>query len=512
MERLALIDLGSNSVRFVISEIADNGSYQLIYQEKESIRLSEGMWEKNCLTDVAMNRAIRALQAFAHMAEAMETTKIHAVATAAVRLANNGQDFMNRVLKETGIQLNCISGEEEARLGFLGVTNTIGLENFVLFDLGGASTEITLVENRQPIRSVSLPVGALTLTGKFQKGTDMTAKEYEKLTYYIRKTLARESWLKDVKRPLVGIGGTARNVAKMDQRATEYPITKLHNYEIKRNRVEEVFEMVYGKNLNQRRKISGLSEERADIIVAGMSLIKELMDYVNAKSMYIGGCGLREGLFYDYYGRNYMNQSGIIDDILIHSAENVLLSIPQNDLIHAQYIVNLCNMLFEQWQVLHGCHERTYKLLRVAALLHDIGKRINYYSHARHSGYMLVHSNLWGISHVEQAMCAFMVMNSHGYSNKFYKVSPYAKLLSSGHKAIISKMSAILSLAEAIDESHEQLAVSLSTKFKDDLVELTVWTKKNCNVSMAAVSVEKVAKHFKKEFNKKLVVKWKEAL
>lgn len=512
MERLALIDLGSNSVRFVISEIADNGSYRLIYQEKESIRLSEGMWETNYLTEAAMKRAINALQVFSHMAEIMKTTHVYAVATAAVRFSRNGKAFIKRVYEETGITLTCISGEEEARLGFLGVINTIGLDNFVLFDLGGASTEVSLVENRQVVRSVSLPMGALTLTGMFQHGTELTTKEYDIMIAHIQMLLEDEPWLKQIGWPLVGIGGTARNMAKIDQRSHEYPIAKLHNYELKYSRIVEILELVTSKSLAQRRKIPGLSQERADIIVAGAALIQQLSKYVGAKSMYIGGSGLREGLFYDYYGKHYMNTSGVIDDILMHSAENVLLSMPQNDLDHVKYTANLADTIFEQWQSLHGCNERIRKLLMVAALLHDMGKQINYYSHARHSAYMLVNSNLYGISHVEQAICAFIVMNSHGYTNKLYKTSEYAKLLGSGHKTIIAKMSLILSVAEAIDESHEQLAVSVSSVITDREVVLTVWTKKQVNALIAMAAVDKLTKSFKKEFKKELLVEWKERL
>ena len=167
MERIAFIDLGSNSVRFVIYEISDTGSYRLLYQEKDSIRLSENMWGDHKLTQEAMNRALVSLQSYVHMAKAFEVDTIKAVATAAVRLANNGDEFINLVKQDTGLELECISGVEEARLGFLGVINTIGLKDFVIFDLGGASTEVTLVRNRQIEKSVSLPIGALTLTGTY---------------------------------------------------------------------------------------------------------------------------------------------------------------------------------------------------------------------------------------------------------------------------------------------------------------------------------------------------------
>lgn len=512
MKRVSFIDLGSNSVRFVIIEINDNGSYQLIYQQKESIRLSENMWEKNRLTEEAIERAILTLKGFAHMAEAMDSHEIYAVATAAVRLAKNGDDFIRIVKERTGIDLECIDGSEEAFLGFLGVVNTIGLEDFILFDLGGASIEITLVNNRKVKQSVSLPMGALTLTGKFQKGEEMSDKERKTLLSYIQEILGKEKWLKNKQLPLVGIGGTVRNLAKIDQRAHNYPIAKLHNYELTYERLDEIYDMVCDKTLEQRRKIAGLSVERADIIIAGTALIRELMQFVDANTIRVSGCGLRDGMFYRYYGQHYMNPSGIIDNILTHSAENVLLGMVQCDLIHAKYITNLMTMLYDQWNAQYQWGDRMRELIQVAALLHDLGKSINYYGHARHSAYLIVNSNLYGLSHREQAICAFIAANSHGANNKFIKSSPYGHLLSTEDKAMLTQVSLMLALAEAIDESHEQSAVLVDTDFNDKTITITVWKKPGGNTSMAEVVINKLIKQCKKDFKKNLIVEWREAL
>ena len=511
MIRIAFIDLGSNSVRFVIYEISKTGSYRLIYQEKESVRLSENMWGAHELTEEAMERSLRVLKGFVHMADAMEVDTIKAVATAAVRLAKNGDAFIKSVKERTGLDLERIAGEEEARLGFLGVINTIGLKDFIIFDLGGASTEITLVRNRHITKSVSLPIGALTLTGTYQKGDEYTPKELDKLTKVVKKTIKEHTWLRNVKLPLLGIGGTARNIAKMDQRKLSYPITKLHNYEIPHHRFHEILEEVKGKSLEERKKISGLSSERADIIIAGLTIVEELFNYVNTKTLVVGGCGLREGLFYDYYGEHYLGGNSIIDDILVHSAENVLLGMTKHELVHAKYITGLAIKLYDVLEPLHRADKNTRRCLIAASLLHDIGKRINYYSHARHGCYMLVNSNLYGLSHVEQAFSAFLVMNSHGLTPKEYKNFLYGKLLDQEQRLLGQKISIILALAEALDESHEQFIRHLSVNLKYTSVQLVVTYLNGRDISVTKAAVEKLGKSFKKEFKKTLEIEWKEA-
>ena len=508
MERISFIDLGSNSVRFVITEVSDAGSYRLIYQEKESIRLSENMWEENRLTTEAMSRAIRSLKAFSHMAQTMACTRSFAVATAAVRLASNGDEFLKLVKEETGFDLECIAGEEEARLGFLGVINTIDLRDFVIFDLGCASTEITLVRDREIKKAVSLPIGALTLIGTYQAGADLTTEEYSNMVKAIQNILRDNKWLMNANLPLIGIGGTARNVAKMDQRRLNYPVTKLHNYILDKENFGTIVGLVKNKPLAQRKKIPGLSTDRADIIVAGLTIIQELMNYIGAEQLYVGGCGLREGLFYDYYGKEYLGGQAIIEDILMYSAKNILLGMDEGELIHAKFVAKLSSELFDKLEPLHHGSQRMKKLLTVAALLHDIGKRINYYSHARHGAYMLVNSNLYGISHIEQALCALMVMNSHGLTPKEYKNFIYGRLLNEELMAIGQHMSLVLALAEAFDESHEQFVTALHADIDEKIVTVVAKIKDDCDVSVTNAAVMKLEKSFKKEFNKQLKIIW----
>lgn len=510
MERVSFIDLGSNSVRFVIIEIADNGHYHMVYQEKEAIRLSQGMWSGNYLTEEAMDRAIRVLCGFAHIAEIMDVTSVYAVATAAVRLARNGVKFMERVKRETGFDLQCIPGEEEARLGFLGIINTLDLEDFISFDLGGASTEISLVRQRRIVKSVSLPVGAVTLNGLYPTPDVVDVTTLMQMKTYVEDSIEKYAWLKNTKLPLVGIGGTARNLAKMDQRRDHYPIDKVHNYVIPKDRLKELFSLVRQKNVNQRRKIAGLSSDRADIIVAGTVIIDVLMHYTRAKTMIIGGSGLREGLFYDYYGKHYGQGNASIDNILMHSTENILLGQSHNDWLHSHYVQGLADRLYKEWKDILDCHPRDRQLLSVASLLHDIGKEINYYSHAKHGAYVLVNSNLYGITHEEQAMSALMVMNSHGISSKSYRDFSYAKLLSQEDIKRVQRLSILLALAEGLDETHEQFILDFTSRINDKAVHLCIRTKADCNTSRAQSVVAKLSKSFRKEFKRELLVQWEE--
>ena len=153
MEHIAIIDMGSNSIRFVIAQIKDNKAYSFVYQDKETIRLGQGLSRTGSLTEEGMAKALKSLHVYKHIMDIKGIKTCLAVATAAVRNADNGMVFLERIKKETGISMSVIAGEREAYLGYLGAINTIDIQDFILFDLGGASVELTLVKDRNIVKS-----------------------------------------------------------------------------------------------------------------------------------------------------------------------------------------------------------------------------------------------------------------------------------------------------------------------------------------------------------------------
>jgi len=267
-ERVAIIDLGSNSVRLIVMNIYKNGSYNLVYHQKEQVRLSEDIGEgkKAFLTPKAMKRAIDALNSFSYMCKLANADKILAVATAAIRSAKNGEEFLSMAKKETGISLRAIAGEEEAHFGYLGVINTIDIKDGLLFDLGGMSTEITLVRNRRITETVSLPIGTVNLTEKFNSEDYVTDNVLENMRYYIKAHIEKFLWIKDLSLPVVGIGGIARNIAKIDRRLKNYPFQKLHNYRLGKMAVTEIWKKLIKTNLSHRKKNGGVRSGTPGII------------------------------------------------------------------------------------------------------------------------------------------------------------------------------------------------------------------------------------------------------
>ena len=472
MQRIAIIDIGSNSARLVISDIYKNSGYKMFFNQKESLRLGHKVDNSNNLTEEAATSLIETIKNFAYMCNVYKVNKIIGVATAAIRNSANGKELVARVFNETGIELDIISGKEEAYLSYLGVINTLSVKSGVIFDLGGGSTEIIFFKNRKLVESVSLPIGAVNMTDKFGTKDSMSPAIYEEVNKFIKSKLAQYPWLKQNNLPLVAVGGTGRAVAKIIQRARKYPATKLHNYTYNLSTYEKFFDKMIVTNLDQRKKISGLGSERSDIILAGISIIKALFEATGAKKMVTSGCGLREGLFFNYYAQAN-NMPTIIPDILQESTEN-MLSLYEPDKAHARHVTKLALTMFDAWKDIHGLRSNYRKLLETASLLHDIGIGINYYSHARHSAYVIQNAKLFGISHKEQFMVSVIAGWHHGHSKNYFRDRFYKKMLTESNWKVVTKLAVLLALAESLDFTNTKQIQNIMPEIQKKNASLTI--------------------------------------
>ena len=502
MQRIAIIDIGSNSARLVISHIYKNGAYNMVYNQKEALRLSQKVDGNNLLTEEAFASTIDTMRSFAHMCKIYQADKTIAVATAAIRNASNGADLVAKVAEQTGIQLHIISGNTEAYVSYLGVINTLDVKNGIIFDLGGGSTELILFKNRKILESVSLPLGAVNTTGMFNIRNEMPANVYNDLTAFIMSRLSQYPWLKQNNLPLIGVGGTARTIAKIIQRGKKYPATKIHNYAYPVQTFRTFFNKLRLTNLEQRKKISGLSTERSDIILAGTSIISCLLEATGAKKLITSGCGLREGLFYDYYSKSN-NVPLIAKNILERSRENTL-RLFESDTGHARHITKLALAMFDGWMELHKVRKSNRRLLETAALLHDIGITINFYSHARHSAYMIQNAKLFGLTHKEQIITSAIAGWHNGVSKNYFKSRFYKEMLTESNWKLINKLSLLLALAESLDYSEMRMVHTLTPSFNKKNAILTIHAEQ-----MPTIEMHQIQDHlswFKKTFGVELKI------
>ncbi|WP_268913915.1 Ppx/GppA family phosphatase [Lentilactobacillus sp. SPB1-3] len=307
MENLVILDVGSNSVRMAINQIQNDGSYREIKRVKSDSRLSEGMGAKKVLQEVAMKRTIASLADFKDIYSQYNHVNVIGIATAAVRQATNSADFLNRVKQRIGIEIQVLSGDEEAYYDYVGVVNRLGIKNCLILDIGGASCELVAVKKSKNTNLISIPIGAVNLSERFHLSDRVSGSNLFNAQFHIRKEFAKIDWLNQSRRqPLVLLGGANRTLARINRkRQNMLRIDAIHGYHLSYEQVNRTFLNMLRGNMKHRQQIPGLETDRADIIVGGLMPLVVLMDYLDTKKVYFSQSGVREGIITEYIEKHY---------------------------------------------------------------------------------------------------------------------------------------------------------------------------------------------------------------
>ena len=499
MKTIGIIDLGSNSIRLVLVKFGEQGNFRIINDYKISARLEEGMGEQGSIAPERVDRAIEALRIFKDICEAVGAQEIIATGTEALRRAANREELLERARRECGIEVRVLSGKEEAYYGFFGVAHSMKPEHALLMDIGGGSTELTLVENGELKAATSLHLGTINLTSRFGLQDRVEAEVAEALDDYLIKAFAGVPWLKDVACPvLIGIGGSSRTLAKIDRRRRDYPLDLLHNYEMPVEDVEGIYRTLLPMNLDQRRKIKGLSRDRADLLTGAVAAMAVLMKYCKIPQMRVSGSGLREGLIY-----SYLVEQGIdVDDPLDFSLRNQMYNYDLNQ-PHAKQVTRLSLQLYEQLQELHDLEPEMVAVLKTAAMLHASGLAVRYYNYHLHSFYLILNSGINGLSQRELLMAAY-VGAVHAKEDFKVDLDMYRKLLERGDVIRIQKLALILRIAEGLDRTMCGRVEDLQINILRDTVVIKTIAAAQLDLELKVAN--RSAELFKKVFKKKLLV------
>ncbi len=311
--KLAGIDIGTNTLRLLIVEFSAEGKYRTVDSDRHITRLGEGLSSSGRLKNEAMGRALSVLKGYAGKCSGNRVDSIYAVATSAVREATNGSDFVRTVKDETGLDVNVISGEEEARLTMLGVSSALEISEHdaLLMDIGGGSTEFILVSKGEIEFRKSTEMGVVRFTEQYIKSDPPEMKEMDLVEKAIEGSLLNEGCFVSLRNSgriptgveFIGTAGTVTTLAAMDQRMRIYDSEKINGYRIKRNGIKDILSMLTEMTNKERMDLPGIEEGREDIIVAGALAAYKVMEWFGFDEMTVSDAGLREGLVADLYHR-----------------------------------------------------------------------------------------------------------------------------------------------------------------------------------------------------------------
>ena len=501
LRRVAAIDIGTNSTHLLVAAVdATLKTFSIIQTEKSTTRLGERDQETGNLSQAAIQRGFETLRRFRDLAYSHQVEQIMTAATSAVREAPNGRDFLALVKEELGLDVDLISGPEEARLIYLGVLSgmSFGDRPHLLLDIGGGSTELILADGRDARALTSTRVGAVRLQRDFVKDDPIPPNRRAFLQAFIQGSL--EPAVDKVRRRikpgetplLVATSGTAMAIGTLAAQEDVRPPLKLHGYRLTRQRLDTVVEKLITLTPAQRLELSPLNERRAEIIVPGALILQTTMQMLGAQELLLSERALREGLIVDWMLRHglledhFSFQSSIRQRTVIHQVQRFAVNQKRAERVAAHALT-----LYDQSKrVMHNDDGQGRELLWAAAMLHACGQHINLSAYHKHSWYLIRHGELLGYSEAEHLMVA-AIARYHRRSLPKKRHESWQALQHRQNRRTVNEMALLLRLAAALDRRPDPVVSSLRLQVSASALEIELHSERmNQNLSLEKWSLE----------------------
>jgi exopolyphosphatase / guanosine-5'-triphosphate,3'-diphosphate pyrophosphatase len=475
--KLAAIDIGTNSIHLVVVEF-DGRTFQVIDREKSMVRLGLGMFGEMRLTERAFKEGVEVLGRYTKLAESRGVDEILAVATSATREAENGTEFLNEIFQHTGVMPRVISGSEEARLIFLAVKHSIdfGGERGLVIDIGGGSVEVAVGDHDDVMLAQSMRLGVQRLLHRQGGAQPLGTRELYELSGYVQGAAAEV--MSEAKRfnatRFVGTSGTIRTLGEAAHLLSGgAPFRSLNAQSVKRKDLRELVKKLCELDAAKRAKLPGIGEARADTIHLGGVLLCELLEMARGEELILCDTSLREGVLWDYIERRGVDPTPhrLISDPRRRSVVELMRKYDRDD-PREQHIADLSLSLFDQTEKLHGLGTAARERLEFAALLHGIGRHIDFENRERHARYIIRNSSLRGFTDEEVELLGLIVLYHRGGRPK--KKSGKLQALTAAEQQEVFVLAGILRLAVALDRGHSQLVRRLHVEMRGQELRIVI--------------------------------------
>jgi exopolyphosphatase / guanosine-5'-triphosphate,3'-diphosphate pyrophosphatase len=458
--RLAAIDVGSNSVHMVVADLTSAGHLEVVDRVKEMVRLGRRSFATGRLTTDAMDLAVRALKNFEKLAHVRKVERLRAVATSAVREAENRAVFLRRVKRETGLALEVISGPREASLIFEAARYALGLDRgaYLLVDVGGGSVELVCMRDGEPVLLRSLPLGALRLSERFLTSDPPSKDNLERFTNHLELELG--DVLEEVRNfgiaKAVGTSGTINTLIAMARASRGEELGRLHGVSASAAEISRLRRRVIECDAVERADLPGADAKRADLLPAAAILVDFILSRSGAPELVACSWALREGILLQLAG---LAGRRTATDARRRSVGALAARFAGAN-GHGRQVARLALQLYDGTANSLGLPPESRELLEYAALLHDIGHAIDHDRHNRHSYYLIKNGDLFGFDPVEVEVIAQVARAHRKQAAKLE--SPELDALPQSKRKVVRGLGAILRVADALDRSHFSVVKSIA--------------------------------------------------
>lgn len=490
--KLAAIDIGTNSIHMIVVNVLQKRNFEVIERVKEMAKLGVGVFSNNRLSDRAYQVGLDTIERYVQLADQLGVDDIITVATSATREAENGESFLNEVIRRTKIEPRIISGKEEARLIFLAARNAIALEekeNALVIDIGGGSTEVVVGNRTNTLFGTSVKLGVIRLLDMFENKDNIIGEDARRVLESHIRFLAKDAIAQAKKvgfTRVIGTSGTNRTLgeaAYIERHNTELQSVNAEVVQLKD--LEELTEKLVKIDASKREKIDGISSRRSDAIHLGGILLTQLLKLAGVQEMTLCDASLREGMILDYIDHN---GKGITDfhvqGDLRHRKAAQLVQKYGSDWESNCHIANLALQLFEQTRSLHRFGTLEKDVLEYAALLHDIGQHLSFKSYHKSSRYILKRADPRGFTDEEMVLMG-QVIRYHRKARPKKKHGQFRRL-SKQQQRTVWILAGLLRIAVNLNRTKDQQIETLACDISNEEIKIFASGQGNLDVGIWA--------------------------
>ena len=508
--RLAAIDVGSNTIRLTVAEVQEDDTYRILDEEREMVRLGEKLDRTGRLSDAAVERALAAIGKMKAIADGFAVAEIRAIATNAVREASNGRSFVREALRQHRLRIDVISGEEEAQLAFRSASRHFDLEgrSTAVVDIGGGSVEVILSAGTAIEEVYSLPLGAVRVTERLVRSDPLRNKHWKALKANVDRSI-RTAIRQPAHRAeiMVGSGGSFTALAHMSKWQREGRHGSVQGYVLTPAEIIHLLDRLREAPLEARRQMQGLSSDRADIIVAGASVIARLVKRLGSQQILVNERGIRDGLLLhmisELPGRSnvaQLPQPGNRMEWARYFARKC-----RSNERHCEQVAKLALQIFDGMKTRFGLDASSRDVLQAAALLHDIGYLISHSKHHKHAYHLIMHGDLPGFSPHEVELIA----NVARYHRRAFPKKSHENLarLPAEDRGLIRQLSGILRIADGLDRTHSQSVSTVAVRALRGRIRIGIEAASPPEVELG--DAERKSGLFSKAFDTEVELVWR---
>lgn len=495
MKNIAIIDIGSNSMRIIIYKIFKNKGFKAIATEKYPSKLGKHLDSEGNLSFHGIDLTINALKMFKNICEINNVSDVYVIATEAIRKSKNSKEFLPMIKKETGFDIIILTGYEEAFLGYLAVKSTFDLNDALIVDIGGSSMEISLMKNREIINFISLPLGAIPLTENFDFYENISEKQKDNLEKFLFNSFDDILWLKNgFNLPIIGVSSVSRTIGKIHKKNINYPLDITHNFTVPFDIINSMYKYMLPLSLNEKMDVKGLSREKADIFLSSLGAIHSLMKYCSSKDLIISEFGIKEGLLFQILNKDAKSNMTPLEI----SLNNIICS----EDLNTYYI----NRTFRMSKYFYNSLDSTLfndKILYTCSNLLDIGFNISLGDVHNHSFYMILNSNFYSLAPKEILMCAYTIALSK--KNNFKLKPKFIELLLEEDIIFCKRLATILTIIRKINIL-ENDNYNIHIESDDNTAYLRILNGSSNKTFLKETIENNINVNFNKYFNKNIFI------